>query len=76
MFECIISDCGLTCTRNSIKDLANDLYEYFHNEYGGRQTVIKESTDAKYKNCKLISSIGIYRIEVKNHTFECIIREK
>lgn len=73
MITCTLDDSGLTYRSNSVSDIANKLYDYIMENYGVH-TVTKIPTEAVYKSCKLISSVGEYLIKTKSQEIYCVIK--
>ena len=70
--KCYIDEDGLTYAADTVKEIADKLYDYITEMYG-KHTVLKIKTEAVYNSCKLISSSGEYLIRTKQKNIYCKI---
>lgn len=70
MYFCTISDGGLSCSSDDLKDLLDKLHQYLKEAFG---TYTISSNDKQFKNALEIISPGEYYIQTKRDYIYCNI---
>lgn len=65
MFTGTLSDCGLTYSADTVKEVSQKLYEYIEEVYGAAN-VDNLRTGSTYARCNIITSPGSFIIRPKN----------